>query len=269
MLTAAQQGVAVLAYIKNRLIAEQGDASLLQDPFFLANLDYNFLALFEIYSSMSMSFPIRPVLDSTGLTFTPLTAIYGHRHDCLESLVLLVRSLAECWTDRPEWLKHIDRSRLLKSTWYTSNKMVSSQQPCASDSVQTLTRVSVGYRLAEPGKQALGKENHSKLNALSHSYVDLYARNLRGLRERIPYFRELGLTYLHIMPPYKQPGKTTEEGVLATSYRQIDEKLGSMYELSDLAKELSEYVLRKSLLSRAGADPFSIAQELESVSLWT
>ena len=72
------------------------------------------------------------------------------------------------------------------------------------------------------------------------SYIDLYAKNLRGLRDRIPYFRELGLTYLHIMPPYKQPGKHASEGIQATSYRQIDEKLGSMYELSDLAKELSE-----------------------------
>ena len=50
MLTAAQQSVAVLAYVKNRLITDQGDASLLQDPFFLANLDYNFAGLFEIYA---------------------------------------------------------------------------------------------------------------------------------------------------------------------------------------------------------------------------
>ncbi|KRE74454.1 hypothetical protein ASG77_07025 [Arthrobacter sp. Soil762] len=31
-------------------------------------------------------------------------------------------------------------------------------------------------------------------------YVDLYAGNLAGLRKRIPYFRELGLTYLHLIP---------------------------------------------------------------------
>jgi hypothetical protein len=49
MLSAAQQSIAVLAYVKNRLIAEQGDASLLSDPFFLANLDYNFATLFERY----------------------------------------------------------------------------------------------------------------------------------------------------------------------------------------------------------------------------
>ncbi len=31
-------------------------------------------------------------------------------------------------------------------------------------------------------------------------YVDLFAGNLEGIRERIPYFEELGLTYLHLMP---------------------------------------------------------------------
>lgn len=49
MLSAAQQSVAVLVYVKSRLIAEQGDHSLLQDPFFLANLDYNFCELYGLY----------------------------------------------------------------------------------------------------------------------------------------------------------------------------------------------------------------------------
>ena len=31
-------------------------------------------------------------------------------------------------------------------------------------------------------------------------YVDLFAGNLAGIRARIPYFKELGLTYLHLMP---------------------------------------------------------------------
>lgn len=37
-------------------------------------------------------------------------------------------------------------------------------------------------------------------------YVDLYAGNLTDLRERILYFRELGLTYLHLMPLFQAPG---------------------------------------------------------------
>ena len=32
-------------------------------------------------------------------------------------------------------------------------------------------------------------------------YVDLFAGDLQGLKAKIPYFQELGLTYLHLMPP--------------------------------------------------------------------
>src|SRR5262245_59990334 len=34
-------------------------------------------------------------------------------------------------------------------------------------------------------------------------YVDLFAENLEGVRAKIPYFKELGLTYLHLMPLFK------------------------------------------------------------------
>src|SRR5206468_1831258 len=36
-------------------------------------------------------------------------------------------------------------------------------------------------------------------------YVDRFGGTLAGLRERLPYFRELGLTYLHLMPLFEAP----------------------------------------------------------------
>ncbi len=36
-------------------------------------------------------------------------------------------------------------------------------------------------------------------------YVDLFAGDLRRLQAKIPYFQELGLTYLHLMPLFKTP----------------------------------------------------------------
>jgi amylosucrase len=39
-------------------------------------------------------------------------------------------------------------------------------------------------------------------------YVDLFAGDLQGLREQIPYFQELGLTYLHLMPLFAAPRAT-------------------------------------------------------------
>jgi amylosucrase len=36
-------------------------------------------------------------------------------------------------------------------------------------------------------------------------YVDLFAGDLEGIRQKIPYFQELGLTYLHLMPLCRAP----------------------------------------------------------------
>ena len=68
-------------------------------------------------------------------------------------------------------------------------------------------------------------------------YVDLYAGNLAGLRERIPYFRELGLTYLHLMPLFLAPEENSDGGYAVSSYRHVDPSLGTMDDLADLARE--------------------------------
>src|SRR5512145_364643 len=36
-------------------------------------------------------------------------------------------------------------------------------------------------------------------------YVDLFAGNFKGIEAQIPYFKELGLTYPHLMPPFLRP----------------------------------------------------------------
>jgi amylosucrase len=69
-------------------------------------------------------------------------------------------------------------------------------------------------------------------------YVDLFAGNLNGLRARIPYFRELGLTYLHLMPLFACPEGENDGGYAVSSYREVDPRLGTMAELRDLAAEL-------------------------------
>ncbi len=69
-------------------------------------------------------------------------------------------------------------------------------------------------------------------------YVDLFAGNLQGIRERIPYFKELGLTYLHLMPLFLCPPGENDGGYAISSYRQVDPKLGTMEELKQLAGEL-------------------------------
>ncbi|RME84951.1 MAG: amylosucrase [Caldilineae bacterium] len=72
-------------------------------------------------------------------------------------------------------------------------------------------------------------------------YVDLFAGNLAGIRAAIPYFRELGLTYLHLMPLFASPADENDGGYAVSSYRHVDPRLGTMAELSQLAGELREH----------------------------
>jgi amylosucrase len=69
-------------------------------------------------------------------------------------------------------------------------------------------------------------------------YVDLFAGNLNGLREKIPYFKEIGLTYLHLMPLFKVPEGENDGGYAVSSYREVRPQLGTIVQLSELAGEL-------------------------------
>jgi amylosucrase len=69
-------------------------------------------------------------------------------------------------------------------------------------------------------------------------YVDLFAKNLKGLRGRIDYFNELGLSYLHLMPLFRSPAGEDDGGYAISSYREVDPQIGSMAELTSLAEEL-------------------------------
>lgn len=70
------------------------------------------------------------------------------------------------------------------------------------------------------------------------AYVDLFAGDLKGMRERIGYLNELGVTYLHLMPLFRSPEGDDDGGYAISSYREVDPKLGTMDELRGLAAEL-------------------------------
>lgn len=69
-------------------------------------------------------------------------------------------------------------------------------------------------------------------------YVDLFANNIEGIKSKIPYFKELGLTYLHLMPLFKAPESENDGGYAVSSYREVHPPLGTMEQLAELAREL-------------------------------
>lgn len=69
-------------------------------------------------------------------------------------------------------------------------------------------------------------------------YVDLFAGDLKRLRTQIPYFQELGLTYLHLMPLFSAPEGDNDGGYAVSDYRTVDARLGTMADLRALASDL-------------------------------
>ncbi len=72
-------------------------------------------------------------------------------------------------------------------------------------------------------------------------YVDLFAGTLAGLREHLRYFKELGLTYLHLMPLFEAPEGESDGGYAVSSYRHVNPKLGTMDELAEIAREFQAH----------------------------
>ena len=59
-------------------------------------------------------------------------------------------------------------------------------------------------------------------------YVDLYAGNLKGLRAKLPALKQLGVTYLHLMPLFTCPENNSDGGYAVSDFRSVRADLGTM-----------------------------------------
>jgi amylosucrase len=69
-------------------------------------------------------------------------------------------------------------------------------------------------------------------------YVDLQAGTVQGVSALLPYFGELRLTYLHLMPLFRSPKGPNDGGYAVSSYRDVSPPLGTVHDLRALAGEL-------------------------------
>ena len=69
-------------------------------------------------------------------------------------------------------------------------------------------------------------------------YVDLFAVDLKNLSQKIPYLKELGVTYVHLMPLLKPREGENDGGYAVEDYRDIDPRIGTM---NDFIQMLSEF----------------------------
>jgi len=68
-------------------------------------------------------------------------------------------------------------------------------------------------------------------------YVDLFAGDLKGLIQKIPYFKDLGINYIHLMPLFDCPKEENDGGYAISSYRKVQPRLGTIEDLKNLADE--------------------------------
>ena len=69
-------------------------------------------------------------------------------------------------------------------------------------------------------------------------YADRFAGNLAGVRQRLDYLGELGVTYLHLMPLLQTRPGDNDGGYAVLDYGSVDPRLGTMADLQGLADDL-------------------------------
>jgi amylosucrase len=71
-------------------------------------------------------------------------------------------------------------------------------------------------------------------------YTDLFAKDLQGIRKRIEYLKDLGITYLHLMPLLTPRPGANDGGYAVADYRSVRSDLGTMKDLQELASDLHD-----------------------------
>jgi amylosucrase len=66
-------------------------------------------------------------------------------------------------------------------------------------------------------------------------YVNAFAGDLKGVEAKLPYLRECGVNYLHLMPLLESPKGRSDGGYAVSDFRKVQPDLGTMEQLEHLA----------------------------------
>ncbi|MDG4812703.1 alpha-amylase family glycosyl hydrolase [Hydrogenovibrio sp. 3SP14C1] len=71
-------------------------------------------------------------------------------------------------------------------------------------------------------------------------YSNGFANDLKGMKEHLSYFQELGVNLVHIMPIMKCPEGRSDGGYAISDFREIDERIGTLEDLNKLSSEMQQ-----------------------------
>ncbi|HJA19187.1 MAG TPA: Beta-galactosidase C-terminal domain [Candidatus Mediterraneibacter ornithocaccae] len=71
-------------------------------------------------------------------------------------------------------------------------------------------------------------------------YIDNFARNIKGVQEKLPYLEKCNVNYVHLMPFLDSPKGRSDGGYAVADFRKVKPELGTMEDLSELAEKCHE-----------------------------
>jgi amylosucrase len=87
--------------------------------------------------------------------------------------------------------------------------------------------------------RVLGPDWFQRPDAVGYAaYADRFAGTLNAVAQRVDYLRELGVTYLHLMPLLAPRPGENDGGYAVMDYGRVREDLGTMADLASLAETL-------------------------------
>lgn len=133
---------------------------------------------------------------------------------------------------RKEELERLYRSLYGGNRWYL-DQLEARMRSLAGERPEDLKKLDV--KRAEDPNWYLGRGTLAMT-----MYTDLFAGDLKGLRAKVPYLKEMGLTYLHLMPLLKMPKDDNDGGYAVDDFDTIDGKFGTNEDFKALTRELRE-----------------------------
>ena len=71
-------------------------------------------------------------------------------------------------------------------------------------------------------------------------YANSFAGDLKGIGTRLAYLQELGINTLNVMPILKCPPGASDGGYAVSDYRAVDERVGTLEDVEELAGTLRQ-----------------------------
>ena len=132
-------------------------------------------------------------------------------------------------------------------SYYLFSKLYSSRDDSDESFTKFIELIIVSHEQREPRlKERDKKKNKENGWFLNHKlvgmslYVDRFAKNIKGLSQKIDYLENLGVNFLHLMPLFESPKEASDGGYSVSNYRKVDKRFGALNDLKKFQHALQD-----------------------------